>query len=92
MMNKKNHDQIKTIMIKQGYNSYDIDNRVLAVISYCDKNNIDALELLEQGFDSKQITKEMVDIINNSRPNTSFVTKRNHQQIPNKFIRRSIIG
>lgn len=92
MNNKRNHDLIKSILIKQGYNAHDIDSRVLAVISYCDKNKIDALELLDQGFQSDQITKEMVDIINSNRPNTSFVTKRNTQQIPNKFIRREIIG
>lgn len=92
MNNKKNHDRIKSILIQQGYNSVDIDSRVLAVINYSDNNNIDALKLLEQGFDSNQITKEMIDIINKNRKNTSFVTKRRNQQIPNKFVRRSIIG
>ena len=92
MDNKKYHDRIKTTLIEQGFNSSDIDSRVIAVINYSNKNNIDALKLLEQGFDSDQITREMVDIINNNRPNTSFVTKRNKEIIPNKFVRRSIIG
>lgn len=92
MNNKKNHDVIKSILIRQGYNSIDIDSRVLAVINYADRNNIDALKLLDQGFDSDQITKEMVDIINSNRANTSFITKRTTEQIPNKFVRRSIIG
>ena len=40
MENKKYHDQIKGILLKQGYNSYDIDSRVMAVINYCNKNDI----------------------------------------------------
>jgi len=92
MENKQYFDQIKGILLKEGYNSYDIDSRVSAVINYCNRNNINAIAFLENGIDGKEITKEMVDILNTYRPNTSFVTKRRHQVIPNKFIRRSIIG
>jgi hypothetical protein len=92
MQNKKYHDQIKGILLKQGYNSYDIDSRVSAVINYCNRNGLNAIEFLEKGIDGDKITKEMVDVINENRPNTSFVTKRRTQMIPNKFIRRSIIG
>lgn len=92
MENKQYHDQIKGILLKKGYNSYDIDSRVMAVITYCNRNNLNAIEFLERGIDGDKITKEMVDVINEYRPNTSFVTKRRNQMIPNKFIRRSIIG
>ena len=92
MENKKYYDQIKGILLKKGYDSIDIDGRVTAVINYCNKNNINAVSFLEKGLDSDKISKEMVDVINTYRPNTSFVTKRRDEMIPNKFIGRSIIG
>lgn len=91
MNNMKYHDQIKGVLEKLGYKSADLDARTLSVIRYADANNLNAIELLENGMDSDQISKEMVAVINSMRPNTSFITKRTSQVPTNKYIRRSII-
>lgn len=91
MSNKKYYDQIKGMLERFGYQSADLDARVLAIIQYADKNGLNAIELLENGLDSDQISKEMVGVINSLRPNTSFITKRTAQVPTDKYIRRSII-
>lgn len=91
MNNMQYHDQIKGMLEKGGYQAADIDSRTLAVIRYADANKLNAIELIENGLDSDQISREMVTVINSMRPNTSFITKRTTQVPTNKYIRRSII-
>lgn len=91
MNNIQYYDQIKSLLLTNGFNGTDIESRVSALIDFSDTNNVNVIDLLDGGFDSDSLTPQIYDIINSVRPKTSFVTRRFRGASVNKFVRRSII-
>lgn len=89
--NNKYFERVKAKLIELGQETSDIDQKVSALISYADKKNINVIKLLEEGIDFDKLDKNAVDVINEMRPKTSFVTKRVSEVPPSKFVRRTII-
>ncbi|ASV44466.1 hypothetical protein PBI_SCTP2_451 [Salicola phage SCTP-2] len=89
--NEQYFDQIKTKLINLGYDSTDIDEKVTAIIQYANRNDLNAIKIMESGFDFENLDSTIVGLLNYYREPTSYITKRIKEVPTSKFVRRNII-